>query len=178
VPTTAERRALIFTATIALLGVGARFQRARDARPAPPAASLAALDAQIARVDSARQAARQPSRGRGRTATPVGKRGANASGSQVTLPPVDLDTADRAAIEALPWIGPSLAARIMESRQRCGPFGSLEGLTRVNGIGAATSRRLAPYVTFSGRSRPTSAEAGTGCPAAAEGAASRKRGRS
>ena len=63
---------------------------------------------------------------------------------------VDLDVAAQAEIEALPWVGPALATRIIENRKRCGPFASLEGLTRVPGIGSGTARRLAERVTFSG----------------------------
>jgi hypothetical protein len=91
---------------------------------------------------------------------------------------VDLDVADVTEIERLPWIGPALAARIVESRERCGAFGSLERLQRVNGIGEGTTRRLQPYVTFSGRSRPMNAAAESACPDAARGAAPRRRVRS
>jgi competence protein ComEA len=66
-------------------------------------------------------------------------------------PPLDLDTATEAEIEALPRIGPTLAARILASRDSLGPFSSLEGLRRVRGIGPAMLKTLGPRVTFSGR---------------------------
>jgi competence protein ComEA len=65
--------------------------------------------------------------------------------------PLDLDVASAAEIEALPRIGPALAGRIVASRDSAGPFGSLEGLGRVRGIGPAMLRQLGPLVTFSGR---------------------------
>jgi competence protein ComEA len=64
--------------------------------------------------------------------------------------PVDLDRAMDHEIEALPWVGPALARRIVANRDSFGPFGSLEALGRVKGIGAATRKRLAALVTFSG----------------------------
>jgi competence protein ComEA len=64
--------------------------------------------------------------------------------------PLDLDRASAAEIEALPRVGPVLARRIVEEREAGGPFGSLEGLERVRGVGPALARRLAPHVTFSG----------------------------
>lgn len=71
-------------------------------------------------------------------------------------PKLDLDVASLEQIDHLPRVGPSLARRIVASRDSGGPFGSLEGLRRVKGIGAATLESLAPLVTFSGRasSRP------------------------
>jgi competence protein ComEA len=69
---------------------------------------------------------------------------------------LDLDVATLEEIDRLPRVGPALARRIVGSRDSAGPFGSLEGLRRVKGIGAATLEHLAPLVTFSGRasSRP------------------------
>ena len=67
--------------------------------------------------------------------------------------PLDLDRATAAQIEALPGIGPSLAARIVASRDSLGPFGGLAALGRVKGVGPATLKRLARLVTFSGQAR-------------------------
>ena len=63
--------------------------------------------------------------------------------------PIDLDVASAAEIETLPRVGPALAQRIVADRDAAGPFGSLDGLRRVRGIGAATASLLAPLVTFS-----------------------------
>ncbi|MBI3569074.1 MAG: helix-hairpin-helix domain-containing protein [Gemmatimonadetes bacterium] len=64
-------------------------------------------------------------------------------------PPVDLDVAGVAEIERLPYVDAELAYRIVNDRAERGPFGSIEALRRVSGIGATLARRLAPYVTFS-----------------------------
>lgn len=181
----AERRALAVVTAIAALGVVARVAKSRHARPTPTAAEVLALDDQIARVQSARAGARRgggsartsrrlPEVGESRTRQPPSQ----SARDTAPRPPVDLDTASVETIESLPWIGPSLAARIVESRDRCGPFGSLEALQRVYGIGEGMSRRLAPHVTFSTPSRPMDAERTPLCPGSAKGAAPRRKGRS
>lgn len=183
--TSAERRALAVISAIAALGVVARVAKSRHARPAPTAAEVLALDAQIARVQSARAGARRgggaartsrrpPVVGESRTGQPPSQ----SARDTTPRPLVDLDTASASTMEALPWIGPSLAARIVESREKCGPFGSLEGLTRVYGIGEGMSKRLAPHVTFSTPSRPMDAERAPACSSSAKGAAPRRKGRS
>ena len=67
---------------------------------------------------------------------------------------VDMDVATAAEIERLPRIGPTLARRIVANRDSLGPFGDLEGLKRVRGVGSAIARILAPHVTFSLQPRP------------------------
>ena len=64
---------------------------------------------------------------------------------------IDLDRASATEIEALPRVGPALANRIVASRDSLGPFGSLQALRRVKGLGAASVARLAPLVSFGGR---------------------------
>jgi DNA uptake protein ComE-like DNA-binding protein len=66
--------------------------------------------------------------------------------------PLDMDSATEQEIESLPRIGPAFAKRIIASRDSLGPFGSLDGLKRVKGMGKATLASLAPLVTFSNRS--------------------------
>ncbi|MCP4959270.1 MAG: ComEA family DNA-binding protein [Actinomycetia bacterium] len=51
--------------------------------------------------------------------------------------PVNINGADASQLETLPGIGPSLAAAIVEDRDRLGPFGSVDDLERVSGIGPA-----------------------------------------
>ena len=48
---------------------------------------------------------------------------------------VNLNSADEAALVALPGIGPVLAGRIIAYRQQQGPFRSVEQLDDVQGIG-------------------------------------------
>jgi DNA uptake protein ComE-like DNA-binding protein len=63
--------------------------------------------------------------------------------------PVDLDRAQEWEILSLPKVGPALAHRILANRDSLGPFGSLEELRRVNGVGDGVVNAITPYVTFS-----------------------------
>ncbi|MBI2460229.1 MAG: helix-hairpin-helix domain-containing protein [Candidatus Rokubacteria bacterium] len=62
-------------------------------------------------------------------------------------PRLDLNAAPTSALERLPGIGPRLARRIVEERERAGPFRSAQDLRRVRGIGPKTVETLAPLVT-------------------------------
>ena len=226
-PTPAERRALLFLGGLIIMGGGVRAARAVGRHGSEPdSASVAALDRQLAAVDSAREAREareaQGARGsrrsrvrsaggpgargtRGRAATadtggggggraPSGGKGGGTGATRPAIGPgsgvasepapgpevyyvaprrekgagrgaephasgagrplgggerVDLDRAPPGEIERLPRIGPVLARRIVADRDSLGPFGSLQALGRVRGVGAAMLRILAPYVTFS-----------------------------
>jgi DNA uptake protein ComE-like DNA-binding protein len=63
--------------------------------------------------------------------------------------PVDIDRAQEWEILSLPKIGPALAHRILANRDSLGPFGSLDELRRVKGVGNAVVDAITPYVTFS-----------------------------
>lgn len=67
---------------------------------------------------------------------------------------IDVDRAAAEELTRLPRVGPALAARIVADRDAHGPFGSLEALDRVPGIGPTTREALRPYVTFSGLPEP------------------------
>ncbi|MFO0626805.1 MAG: helix-hairpin-helix domain-containing protein [Polyangiales bacterium] len=62
---------------------------------------------------------------------------------QTADPIVDLNVAPEAALRDLPGIGPALARRIVAGR----PYGAVEDLRRVRGIGPRTLLRLRPRVT-------------------------------
>ncbi len=151
-PTAAERQAVAFLAAVAVLGGGVRlvqgraFERALQAAEAP--APVEAIEAQLAAVDSAR--ARKPARGRARSAA-----------AEPPSAPIDPDVATEEELDRLPRIGPALARRIVANRDSLGPFGSLEALQRVRGIGPALAEGLAPYVTFSSGFRPLHGESRT-----------------
>jgi competence protein ComEA len=167
--TRGERQAL--TWLLAVIGVGTgvrvagRFSEGSEASPV----AREALRRQLVAVDSAQRSTRRGSGVRrsasGRGRPPAARRSRRDSTSaptgvapdrQVpTLQRVDLDQADSVALERLPRIGPSLASRIVADRQQRGPFGSLEALQRVRGIGPKLAEHLAAYVTFSGSPRPS-----------------------
>jgi competence protein ComEA len=60
--------------------------------------------------------------------------------------PVPLNTATPAELDALPGIGPVLAARIVEWREANGGFRSVEELSEVSGIGDAVLEQVRPLV--------------------------------
>src|SRR5215468_10126213 len=62
---------------------------------------------------------------------------------------VDLNHAERPELESLPGIGPVLARRILEQRQRVGAFRRVEELLAVRGVGPRLFARLEPLVTVS-----------------------------
>jgi len=59
---------------------------------------------------------------------------------------IELNTATAADLEAIPGIGPTLAGRIVQYREEHGPFGSLDELEEVRGIGAKTLWRIRPFL--------------------------------
>lgn len=62
---------------------------------------------------------------------------------------IDPNFADAAELRRLPGIGPAKAGAIVAERRASGPFGSLEDLGRVPGLGATTIARLAPHLALS-----------------------------
>ena len=59
---------------------------------------------------------------------------------------VELNTADKAALETLPGIGPRTAERIIEYRTKNGGFEKVEDLMNIRGIGERTFLRLRDLV--------------------------------
>jgi len=147
VATPAERKALLFLAAVVSLGAGVRAVRAISRERPPDARATAALGDQLRKVDSAR-------------AAPKARKGASRKKPAGPRAPVDMDTSSAELIETLNGIGPELARRIVADRDTAGPFGSVEALRRVKGIGPALSAKLAPQVTFSRVPRPQNAVAG------------------
>ena len=75
------------------------------------------------------------------------------AGTLGTTPPegtslVNLNTADQAALETLPGVGPVTAGAILAWRTDNGGFTSVDELLEVDGIGEATLADLAPLVTL------------------------------
>ncbi|HJA04405.1 MAG TPA: ComEA family DNA-binding protein [Candidatus Microbacterium stercoravium] len=60
---------------------------------------------------------------------------------------VSVNTADAAALEELPGIGPALAARIIDWRDTEGPFATVDDLLAVSGIGPKVLESLRDLVT-------------------------------
>jgi competence protein ComEA len=68
---------------------------------------------------------------------------------------VNLNTATAKDLEVLPGIGAKTAARIVEYRQKNGPFKKIEDLMNVSGIGEKSFLKLKPQLTVAA-ARPQS----------------------
>ena len=91
-----------------------------------------------ARLRRSRSASRSR---RSRSGPPGSGDGASPTG------PVNLNTADAEALDALPGIGPATAAAIIEHRGKVGAFTSVDQLLDVPGIGEAKLEALRDLVT-------------------------------
>jgi len=60
---------------------------------------------------------------------------------------VNINTADAAALEQLPGVGPVLAARIAAYRDAHGPFASVDALDDVSGVGPAVLEKVRAVAT-------------------------------
>ncbi len=70
--------------------------------------------------------------------------------------PIDLNTATLDQLEELPGIGPKMAQRILDFREKSGPFERVTDLRAVRGIGRKRFEKIRPYVTV-GSPRDSSA---------------------
>jgi competence ComEA-like helix-hairpin-helix protein len=73
---------------------------------------------------------------------------------------LDPDRATAAELARLPRVGLALAKAIVADRERGGPFGGLDGLDRVAGIGPGMLAAIGPHVSFSGAAGPGGSGAG------------------
>jgi competence protein ComEA len=62
---------------------------------------------------------------------------------------IDINRAGSWLLEALPGIGEILAQRIVDYRSENGPFGRIEDLLEVSGIGEATFENIKDFITVS-----------------------------
>jgi len=128
-----ERRALVFLAVVTAVGAAFRATRSADAA----GAGVAAVAPELPAGDLGRQAAQ--SRRAEALAQPL-----------AALERVDVDRAPADELQRLPRVGPALARRIVAEREAHGPFGTLEALRRVTGVGPRLLRDLESHVTFGG----------------------------
>ncbi|WP_435736336.1 ComEA family DNA-binding protein [Cellulosimicrobium sp. PMB13] len=117
---------------------------------AGPDADLTALNLARTVVDGEQIVVPRPGEVVASGTTTAGPTGAGTTGAGSTAGtaagPVDLNTADAAALDGLPGIGPVLAERIVAWRDANGRFTSVDELGEVSGIGPATLTDLRDLV--------------------------------
>lgn len=127
---TSERRALVLLLALAVAGQGVRYLLTKPGE-APGGVQLISTlgsESPLAQRDSSMQQAR-----------PL------AVGEQI-----DVDRASAGELARLPKVGLRLAKTIVADRQANGPFGRLDGLDRVPGVGPGLLKAVGPHVVFSG----------------------------
>jgi competence ComEA-like helix-hairpin-helix protein len=129
-PMSPERRALLILLSLAVAGQGIRFLATRpDTAPGDIQLLGSSGERSPAAHAEAAQAAHRPL----------------ATGEKI-----DADRATALELARLPRVGLALAERIVADRESNGPFGTLEGLDRVSGVGPGLLRVVGPYLSFSG----------------------------
>jgi competence ComEA-like helix-hairpin-helix protein len=128
-----ERRALVLLLSLGLAGQGVRWLATRPGQPPGEVQLIRTLPPRspIAHRDSILALTR-----------PLGP------GERI-----DADRATAAELARLPRVGLALAKTIVADREAHGPFGALEGLDRVPGVGAGLLSALGPHLAFSGTAR-------------------------
>ena len=79
-------------------------------------------------------------------AQPASAQASNRGAAKAAVGTVNLNTASAAEFEGLPGIGAKTAARIIEYRQKNGPFKKVEDLMNVRGIGEKNFLKLKPQI--------------------------------
>jgi competence protein ComEA len=67
---------------------------------------------------------------------------------------VNINAASAQQLETLPGVGPKVAERIVEYRQKSGAFRSLDELLNVRGIGEKSFAKLQPFVALGDAPKP------------------------
>lgn len=67
---------------------------------------------------------------------------------------ININTASQSELELLPSVGPAIAKRIIEHREKHGPFRTAQELDNVKGIGEKTLAKLLPLITVEAQAQP------------------------
>jgi len=71
-----------------------------------------------------------------------------AAGKPAPAGKINLNAASAQQLEELPGVGPKLAARIVEYRQKSGAFKSVQDLMNVKGIGEKNFEKLQSFLSL------------------------------
>jgi competence ComEA-like helix-hairpin-helix protein len=125
----AERRALVLLLSLALVGQGVRWLASR---PGQAPGEVAILEAMPPR-------------------SPAAHRDSLVALSRPLGPEerIDPDRAPAEELARLPKVGLALARAIVAYRERNGPFGGVQGLDRVPGVGPGLLAAIGPHLAFS-----------------------------
>jgi competence protein ComEA len=63
--------------------------------------------------------------------------------------PIDINTAFKEELIAIPWVGPKTASKIIEYRDKKGGFSALDELLNIKGIGKVKYNKIKQYVYIS-----------------------------
>src|SRR3989344_4442076 len=85
---------------------------------------------------------------------------------------ININTADKPALETLSGIGPSKAQAIIDYRTQSGPFATIEEINNVSGIGDATYNSIKDHISVSGGVSTVPSETPATTPAATPAPAS------
>ena len=75
----------------------------------------------------------------------------HASATAPSTAIVNINTASAVDLEGLPGVGAKTAARIIEYRQKNGPFKKIEELMNVRGVGEKNFLKLKPQITVAAK---------------------------
>ena len=79
--------------------------------------------------------------------TPTAQKQAQQAPKVVASAPINLNAATVAQLEALPGIGPKMAERIVDYRDKNGGFKKIEELMNIQGIGEKNFLRIKDLIT-------------------------------
>lgn len=123
------------------------FQAIEAAGGATPTADTAAINLAAKIMDG--EQIYLPKRGEApQSSNKATARGHSGKKAEVVQPswPLDINSATGPQLEAVPGIGPAMAARILAYRSEKGRFTSMDQLTEVSGIGDKRLAQLRPYL--------------------------------
>ncbi len=143
--TAGERRVVLFLLGMLLVGAGIKMYK--SVADVPPKFDYSSVDSEFTArshllqpADSVSNAVSNvPAAGEQR---PVSKQ---SSSSQISPGSIDINAATKDELMKLPGIGEAMAERIILYRDEHGPFGAIDDLTKVKGIGKKKLEQIAPF---------------------------------